>query len=249
MGLIRRADAMTMVRDAVVLDLGDLARQGEEILARSRQQAQGVVAEAQRERERLLATASEEGRRAGFEEGLKQGRIEGRQAALDADAEEISRLVGVWEEAAARFEAQRDRLMGELRTDVLRLALAISERVVKRIVEIDEGLAAREVEAALSLVAANSRAVVAVHPDDRANVEGVVGGILRRFGRAGHVEVVEDPVVTRGGCVIRSARGSVDARVETQLQRIAQAVLGESGIAGDSAADATPGDASSGGAS
>ncbi|MGD9692775.1 MAG: FliH/SctL family protein [Phycisphaerales bacterium] len=228
MGLIRRADAGTMVRDAVVLDLGDLSRQGEEILSRSRQQAQQIVAEAHRERERLIADAAEVGRKAGHAEGHAQGRIEGREAALEADAEEISRLVGVWEEAAVRFEAQRDRLMGELRTDVLRLALAIAERVVKRVVEIDEGLAAREVESALELVAANSRAVVAVHPDDRTNVEGIVGGILRRFGRAGHVEVVEDETVTRGGCVIRSARGSVDARVETQLERIAQAVLGQS---------------------
>lgn len=232
MGLIRRSDAGELVRDAVVLDLGDLTRHAESILTRARAEADQLLTSARHERERLIGEGLEIGRAAGHKEGLEIGRREGREAALEADAEEISRLVGVWEEAAARFEGQRERLMSELRSDAIRLALSIAERVVRRIVEVDPEVASREVKAALDLVALNSRAVVAVHPDDRTNVEGVVGGILRRFGRAGHVEVVEDEHVTRGGCEIRSARGSVDARVETQLSRIAEALLGETGVGG-----------------
>ncbi len=227
MGLIRRADAGTMVRDAVVLDLSDLARQGEALLVRARAQAEAIVAEAHRERERLIAGAAETGRAAGHAEGMALGQREGREAALEADAQEISRLVGVWEEAAARFEGQRDQLLAELRMDGVRLALAIASRIVHRVVEIDNEVAARALESALEVVAANTRAVVAVHPDDRSNVEGLLGGILRRFGRAGHVEMMDDPGVTRGGCVVRSSRGSVDACVETQLARIAEALLGD----------------------
>lgn len=235
MGLIRRSDAATLVRDAVVLDLGDLSRQADSLLLRARAEAAQLVEEAKRERARLISGAAEEGRAAGHAEGLAIGRREGREAALEADALEISRLVGVWEEAAARFEGQRERLMSEFRTDAIRLALAIAERVVHRVVEIDVGVAGREVESALGLIAAQSRAVVAVHPDDRANVEGVVGGILRRFGRAGHVDVVEDERVKRGGCEVRSARGGVDAQVETQLARISEALLG---VAADGSAGA-----------
>jgi len=40
-----------------------------------------------------------------------------------------------------------------------------------------------------------------------------------------HADLREDVAVGRGGCVVRSARGSIDATIETQLERIAATLL------------------------
>ncbi|MBT8143492.1 MAG: flagellar assembly protein FliH, partial [Gammaproteobacteria bacterium] len=39
--------------------------------------------------------------------------------------------------------------------------------------------------------------------------------------------IVEDPVITRGGCRISSASSQVDATVETRLARVINSILGD----------------------
>src|SRR5690606_929417 len=103
MALIRKSVAETLSREAIVLDLGDLVRQGEQIKARARAEADRILAEAQAERQRLIADAAEVGRQEGFargvEEGRKQGEAAGRDAALGEWREKLIALESGWTQA------------------------------------------------------------------------------------------------------------------------------------------------------
>jgi flagellar biosynthesis/type III secretory pathway protein FliH len=230
MALIRHSNAATIARDAVVLDLGDLRRQGEIIKLRAREEAERIVAEARAERERLLKTAAEEGRAAGvakgIEEGRKKGEDAGKAAAMAEFKQRLDALEKAWGAALAGFDAQREQLLMDARQEVVRLALRIGELVTKRAVAADPDRAADQVGAILQALTRPTRAVVAVHPDDRATVERALPALAARIAGAQHVELVADESLSRGSCVLRAAGGGeIDGTIETQLGRIAAALL------------------------
>ena len=77
MPVIRKEDAQAVSRGAIVLDLGDLHRQGEAIIAQAQQKADEILKSAERQRQRLLEGAAEYGRTEGYAKGLADGHEQG----------------------------------------------------------------------------------------------------------------------------------------------------------------------------
>ncbi len=224
MALIRSAIAKDQTRSAIVLDLGDIQRQGEALRDEAQREAERIVEEARRERERLISDARDVGLEQGRTEGLERGRAEGieqgRAEAMEAGRGEIEGLIQSWGDALDAFEFARDSLLVGARADVLRLALAIAERVVKRVVEAAPDVVEEQLEEALKIVLNPTRLVIRVHPEDRAVAGDVAPRLMERLHGAAHCDLVDDDGLPRGSCVVRTERGEVDARIDTQLERL-----------------------------
>lgn len=239
MALIRSANAANLMRDAVVLDLGDLQRQGSAIIARAQSEAERIIAEAKAERERILDGAAEQGRTEGLARGVDQGRKLGaeqaRVEALGARQQELEALIGAWREQLAAFSAQRDSFVQAAERDVIRLAVLIAEKIVKRQIAADPSVVIDQVRSVLGTVIRPTEAVLAVHPEDRPLVESALAGLLAQFPAVRNVSLVEDGRVARGSCVARmrdpetaGAGGEVDASIDEQLGRILSVLLPDS---------------------
>lgn len=240
MALIKQANARDLARDAIVLDLGDLQRQGDMLVSQARARADAIIAEARAERQRILAGASEQGhaeglavgRAAGYEAGLEAGRA----AALTEFKDKLAGLDAAWSAAAESFNNSRELLLRSAQRDVLRVAVRIAERVTKRVIRIDPAVAAAQLEAVLAVVVRPTRLTVRIHPDDRPTVEAALPQLAAIFTAARHVDLVDDPSLTRGSCVAVTRPpgasdadgglgGEIDASISTQLERIAEALL------------------------
>jgi flagellar assembly protein FliH len=232
MALIRQANAATMARDAIVLDLGDLAVQGELLRARARADAERIVEQAKAERERLLKGAVEDGRREGMakgqEEGRKQGQEQGRKEALAAEAQRLKALDEAWQKSLAQFEGERDRMLIEARQDIVRLAGAMGEMVTKRALALEPGRVEDQLGAVLALVSKATHLTVSVHPDDEPLLREALPRLGARLGSSTHIDFVPDSSLERGSCIARTGSGGViDASIRTQLQRIVEVLLPE----------------------
>ncbi len=229
MALIKHSAAGALPRDAIVLNLAELSAQAAEITRQAQVRAAAIVAEAQAERRRLLDSATAEGfaagDKAGREKGLAEGREQGLTEARATHAERLSALEAAWAAALERFEAAREPMLMHARADVLALALRMGERVTKRVVEVDPRVAAAQVRAVLEMIARPSRLTLRVHPGDLAEATREAAGLASRLASARHAEVVADDAVTRGSVVASSDRGTIDASIETQLERIVAALL------------------------
>lgn len=230
MAVLRQGDSSRVASRATALDLGDLAAQAERVRALAREQAEATLRQAQSERERLLSTAREEGRKAGhaegFSKGLDEGRAQGKLAAQQSHAASLAALESAWNTALEGFVQERDRILAEARQDVLRLAVVLAEKVTKRAIEVDPASAAAQLESVLALVARPTRLVVRVHPLDEPIVREALPGLLARFPAAQHVDFRGDDQLERGSCVARTEGGGwLDASVRTQLDRLAVALL------------------------
>jgi len=170
-----------------------------------------------------LQAAVDEAFARGRAEGLRQGLAEGR-----AEAEgELEGLKATIEMAVREVWAHRERLVAEVEEDVTRLALAVAAKVVGETAVQDPQVLERLVEAALRRVAVRDRITLRVNPEDVVVVRTQREHWLSLVEGVEHFEVVEDRRVPRGGALVTTLDGSVDARWTTQLKEIERGLLGD----------------------
>jgi len=179
----------------------------------ARADAEALRAAARADAEAIRAGAAAE-RDAAVAAGRDQGRAEG--------AAEIAALL-----AAARLEAQRLREAGT--PTAIALAVKMAEQIVGRAVTLAPALMAEIAGAALEACRPRGDWVrVRVHPHDAAAVEARKQALAARAPTAAALDVVADDAVGRFGCVIETAVGRVDARLETQLAALERALTQDS---------------------
>jgi flagellar biosynthesis/type III secretory pathway protein FliH len=155
-----------------------------------------------------------------LEAALADARREGF-AAGHADA--VARAAGLLADA----EAEADRALEGAGDAALALASKMAERIVGRAVVLDPGVMAEIVAEALSACRPGEAAVrIRVHPDDLTAVEGRREWLASRAAGV-RIVLAADPTVGRFGCVIDTARGRIDGRLEAQIAALEGAVRGD----------------------
>ena len=155
-----------------------------------------------------IAVREGKARQAGYREG-EAAAIQTLETPL---REALDRLAGHIGEMAGL----RQRLRHESEEDIVKLAVAISRRVLRREITADPGAILGIVKAALENVDAREVFRIRVHPDD----VPLLQSSLASQALPDKIEVVADRDLERGGLIIDTRRGSLDASVETQLAEI-----------------------------
>ncbi len=231
MAVIRQSDAHRIVKDAIVLDLGDLSRQAEGVRTRAKADAEAMLTKAAAERSKLITGAREEGlaqglakggRKQGFEAGKKAGAGRGS----GGSGEVLKKLDAAWAAALEEFGRERERMLLEARQDVLRLAVLMGERVTKRTVQLDPSVIVGQLEAVLSLLAKPTRLTVAIAPGDEGLAREAMPDLMAKFSAAQHIDLIVDQAMQPGSCVARTAAGGTfDASIPAQLDRMVAALM------------------------
>ncbi len=210
-------------------DLGDLEKQAAGIVEAARVEAAHMIQEAQTQAATLAGEAAPRGFAEGREQGLAEGREEGcrlgREEAIGQYTTELASLAQSWTAAIAEFEADRRATLQTAREEVVELALAMGGRIARRVIEADPTVVQDQVAEAISLITAASGMTLSINPDDRKLVQAVLPALCERLEKNGHVELRDDPDVERGGCVLSTGKGVIDATLEKQIERIAEVLL------------------------
>lgn len=159
--------------------------------------------------------------RQAFLKGYSQGEKAGGDAVM-------ARTGAMVQQLTESFEA-----LATLRTEVLRrseqqtvqLALSIAQRLIQREVSLDRTILVVMAHAALDRLAECVSATIRLHPDDYA----AVAASLPQHDPNGHVQVVPDTTVHRGGCVVQSDFGLMDVSHQAQLDELSRAMLDDEG--------------------
>jgi len=156
---------------------------------------------------------------AAYEEAFEQGLAEGREAGRVEVRAQVERLAGMFYDLAKPFE----ELDAEVERELLTLAMALARQIVRRELKADPtqiiGIV-REAIAALPVAARDVR--VHLHPEDAA----VVRQNLAPTESERAWQIIEDPVMARGGCQVTTATSRVDSRLETRLGAILSELMG-----------------------
>jgi flagellar biosynthesis/type III secretory pathway protein FliH len=165
------------------------------------QQARSVVAAAEAEADRIRAQA--------HAEGFAAGREDARQ--------ELAPAAQAFGEAMAAVRSLEAEMADRLEPQAVELALQVAERVVSGALALQPERLLDIVRGALRTIVERERVTVFVHPEDLVLMREALPDL----------EVHEERRVGRGGAILRTQLGEVDARVETKLERAREAMLEE----------------------
>jgi len=184
--------------------------------------------EAQAELERLRAeirTAEAERDRI-RDEARREGLELARRDAIQAVAAESAPLVDLLRKAAAAVEERRSDWIAEAEREAVRLALAVATKIVKAEIASGRPVAEANLRRAVELTARRQELQVLVHPDDLARIETFLPGLRREFSDIQKISLEAGPAVDRGGVIVQTREGSVDATIASQLDQIERGLLG-----------------------
>lgn len=223
-GAPRLIKAKSVQHDPDVIVLDDLRRQCSDLVESARDQSRQLLAEAQFEAERLKSQAWADG----FEEGRLQGARSldeevgerARSLATVVAREQLQPLIDALASAVTELNHRREQWLAEWDGGAIRLASALARRILLTELQMRPELATGMLHEALSLIAGRPRVCVRVHPDDVSLVP-IPGDADQRL------EVIPDDAISRGGCLIQLPQGTIDARLETQLQRLQDELAGD----------------------
>jgi flagellar assembly protein FliH len=156
-----------------------------------------------------LAAAVESAR----EQGVRQGEAQAR-AAAEQSVDEARQAVSL---ALKEFDQQRADYFRRVESEVVRLALAIARKVLRREAQLDPLLLAGVVRVALDQMQASTRVVLRTSTDAVETWRKFCAEHCREHQT---VEVIGDSSLAGPGCVLQAEVGSTEISLEGQLQEI-----------------------------
>jgi flagellar assembly protein FliH len=144
----------------------------------------------------------------GFEEGIQKGLllVHPLQAALQAMSSELK-----------EFMTSHGKC---LEPHLVNMVLAISQKVIKSALESDKEVVVRTVNDALCHLIDKEQITVRVNSQDFQLMKQFEPQLLETFTDIRQITIAEDASVGRGGCIIETLQGTIDATIEKQYERI-----------------------------
>lgn len=215
--LLAQVEERQSERDAAVRAAEEEAAR---IVARAREQAQALLTAARQEQDKIRQQAQQDG----YEAGLAMGRQEGLAQAEAQCREKLSQAAAHASSLLAAAEQERRELLNLAERQIIQVALAVAGKVLQRELTENEQAVVPIVQAALAPVVDQAVITVRVHPDDFVAVETARPELVKMLKHPDALRLAVDESLSRGDCVVDTAAGSVDARVDTQLTAIRQAL-------------------------
>ena len=132
----------------------------------------------------------------------------------------------------ATLGEERREFFDRVEPEVVRLASAIAEKIIGEEMELRPERVVDLVREAMKRLRDREALRIRLSPQDMDLVKEARDDLIGSVDGVRKLELVEDRRVDRGGCVIESENGALDARVKTQMAEI-ERVLGEVGAESD----------------
>lgn len=166
-----------------------------------------LVSRAQDEAETIKKSAFEEGYRKGLE-----------QAESD--------LVLFRKELTNFMNATRN-VFEYIAPDILEISVDIAKKVIKKEVETDPQVLINTIVEVLKTLAKNEPKInIRVKPQAVQFIKDTLPNVTYQYGIDAKINIVADPSIEEGGCILQTNNGIVDASIDTQLEIIKKALDG-----------------------
>lgn len=213
---------LEMVKKEADLILKETEEMVKEILAKAGQEAKSIIEEAREEaeviRKNSLAEAEalkNKAREEGYREGWEKARVEA-EADLAKAREESERII---KEALE----ERRNIINSCEEMMVRLCLATAAKIAEKEIEQNPDIIIRLIRKAIEALGDIEKARVYLNPKDMEMVVEKSEELER--GLKAEIEYKMDEEISRGGCVVESEAGSVDATLENRIKNLKEVLL------------------------
>lgn len=205
----------------------DAEQTASKIIEDAKLEAERIIQEANVEKENIKATAHQDG----YNEGHEQGFMEGQN--------EVNRLVERVHKIVESVMVRREEILCETEQQIVELVLLMTRKVVKIISENQKTVVLSNVLAALKKIRTRGNITLRVNTEDLKLTTAHVDEFIKRIENVNGISVIEDSSVDRGGCIVETDFGAIDARISSQLAELESKIMEISPVKSVAKSDAT----------
>jgi flagellar assembly protein FliH len=191
----------------------DAQRDADEILKKAQSDALKIVAEAHTEESKI----KEDARKNGYDEGRESGYKDG--------SAEAGRLVDRMHNILDAVMQRREEILRETETQIVELVILMTRKVVKIISDNQKSVIMSNVLAALKKMKGRGDVTLRVNLEDVKLTTEHIDDFIKRVENIKGITVLEDSSVEKGGCIVETDFGAIDARISSQLNELEQRIL------------------------
>ncbi|MFN2527239.1 MAG: FliH/SctL family protein [Candidatus Baltobacteraceae bacterium] len=195
----------TVVRAEALRLIDDAQTQAEVLIQEGEQRAIELISEAA-----ANAQAIEDEAR---EHGHSQGHADGQKAASAELDDMLTTMRGLVDVA----RAERHKIIEGAEPEIIKLAMLVAEKIVHQQISIEKSVVVSMARAAIARLVNRETVTVRVNPADIETIREQKDKMLANSDIE-HLRILEDNRVDRGGVVIETESGTIDAKITTQVK-------------------------------
>lgn len=174
--------------------------------------AQEVIAGAKKKADEI----AKEAYRKGFEQGERDGFEVGNKKAVSV-AEEFQTVLD-------EIRTAREEILLQSEREAAALAMTLAEKIICREIEIQKECIMDVAKEALTMISGGDNVQIVLNPDDYAFLEGCKSDLLESVQGIKSISLEKESAVGRGGCIVKTSLGELDARVNNKIDHIFNAL-------------------------
>ncbi len=154
-----------------------------------------------------------------YEKGFEQGQRDGL-------ALEKIKLEEMGKQLETLFIGLRDlkpQIYSESEGEILKLVIMVAKKIINEEIRISDTVIGHTIKSALSFLIDKRKIQILISPDDMEEVRRILPD-LSILTKGGHFQLTEDNGITKGGCVLETGFGRINATIEDQLSTLEEEI-------------------------
>ena len=160
-------------------------------------------------------------------QAYQRGFDKGQKAGIESRSQEIEPVLKSLHQALVQLQDLRTEVYKTIEKEVVELALAIARKIVCQEVKINKELVLCVAKEALRKAEVPGEIKVKLNPSDHQFIKKNKDQLTHLLHHIENVTFEAEPSISRGGCVIETALGEIDARIEKQLNVVEETFRAE----------------------
>ena len=177
-------------------------------------------------------TGYDEGKQVGYDEGHSRGYADGEMKAMIDYADKVQReaeiqlgakletLLPALTAMIDRLETAKQTFLQQWEQSAVKVSQAIAAKVIDQQLEEMPDIPLRLLREALELGTGSTSMRVRLNKNDYESLKPQIDLVIQEMARSMQTEIVGDPSISPGGCVLETPQGIIDNQIETRLARI-----------------------------
>lgn len=157
----------------------------------------------------------------GYRDGYQAGENEAREIIINKSKEMFARIINLVEDA----QNTREQILKENEEYIIALAIKIAQKIIREEVKLNKDIIRNVIGNAIKKVPISRKMTVIVNWEDLEYIKEIKQSIFSEIKGVENIEIIEDQRIHRGGCVLETSIGTIDATIESQLEAVEEAFL------------------------
>ena len=199
--------------DQAAVIKADAENEASAIIEKAKAEAAQIVAEAQAQHDKIVSEARNEGFEQGHQEGYEKG------------AAEVDRLIERMHKILEAVMQRREEILQDTETQIVELVILMARKVIKILSENQKNVIMANTVAALRKVKTRGNVTLRVNIEDVKLTTAHADEFIQHVENVQGITVQEDSSVEKGGCIVETDFGAIDARISSQLTELENKIL------------------------